>query len=75
MVLTYYETPKSIPFVLDNYNYKILPATMRDDLIPIYSFSGDELFKAKGAQIGKLVPASAQQKRPWDELVIKQQKG
>lgn len=74
LVLTYYETPKSIPLVLDNYNYKILPASARDDLVPIYSFSGDELFSAKQAQIGKLVPASGAQKRPWNELSITQQK-
>jgi predicted transglutaminase-like cysteine proteinase len=70
LVLTYYETPRSVPLVLDNYNYKILPASKRDDLIPIYSFSGDELFNAKQAQIGKMVPASTRQKRPWNELVI-----
>lgn len=71
MILTYYETPKSTPFVLDNYNYKILPATQRSDLVPVYSFSGDELFDSKQAQIGKLVPASSRQTRPWDELIIK----
>ncbi len=70
MVLTYYATPRSLPLVLDNYNYKILPASQRDDLIPIYSFSGDELFNAKQAQIGKMVPAAAKQNRPWDELTI-----
>jgi predicted transglutaminase-like cysteine proteinase len=74
LVLTYYETPRSIPLVLDNYNYKILPASQRDDLVPIYSFSGDELFNAKQAQIGKMVPASTRQKRPWDELIITRQK-
>ena len=74
MVLTYYATPKSVPLVLDNYNYKILPASQRDDLIPIYSFRGDELFNAKQAQIGKLVPAATHQKRPWDELIISQHK-
>ena len=74
LVLTYYETPRSVPLVLDNYNFKILPATVRDDLIPIYSFSGDELFNAKQAQIGKMVPAATKQKRPWDELVITRQK-
>lgn len=70
MVLTYYATPRSIPLVMDNYNYKILPASQRDDLIPIYSFSGDELFNAKQAQIGKMVPAAAKQTRPWDEIII-----
>lgn len=74
LVLTYYETPRSIPLVLDNYNYKILPASQRDDLVPIYSFSGDELFNAKQAQIGKMVPAATKQKRPWDELIITRQK-
>ena len=74
LVLTYYETPRSTPLVLDNYNYKILPASERSDLVPIYSFSGDELFNAKQAQIGKLVPAATRQQRPWDELVITQSK-
>jgi predicted transglutaminase-like cysteine proteinase len=74
MVLTYYATPRSVPLVLDNYNYKILPASQRDDLVPIYSFSGDELFNAKQAQIGKMVPAATRQKRPWDELMITKQK-
>lgn len=70
MVLTYYATPRAEPLVLDNYNFKILPASQRGDLIPIYSFSGDELFNAKQAQIGKMVPAAAKQTRPWDELII-----
>jgi predicted transglutaminase-like cysteine proteinase len=74
MVLTYYATPRSVPLVLDNYNYKILPASERDDLVPIYSFSGDELFNAKQAQIGKMVPAATRQRRPWDELIITKQK-
>jgi predicted transglutaminase-like cysteine proteinase len=74
LVLTYYETPRSVPLVLDNYNLKVLPATQREDLVPIYSFSGDELFNSKQAQIGKMVPASTRQTRPWDELIITQQK-
>jgi hypothetical protein len=70
LVLTYYETPKSIPVVLDNYNFKILPASSRTDLVPVYSFSGDDLFNAKGAQIGKLIPAATKQAKVWDELII-----
>jgi len=70
MVLTYYETPKSIPLVLDNYNFKILPANQRDDLVPVYSFSGDDLFNAKQAQLGKMLPAVTKQTRAWDELKI-----
>ena len=70
MILTYYATPKSIPLVLDNYNYKIFPANERTDLVPIYSFSGDDLFNAKQVQVGKMLPAVTKQKRAWDELKI-----
>ncbi len=72
MVLTYYQTADSVPLVLDNYNYNIFPATKRRDLIPVFSFKGDDLFMAKQAQIGKIAPAAARQVRPWDELVITQ---
>lgn len=72
MVLTYYENPKAVPLVLDNYNYKVLPASSRNDLVPVYSFSGDDLFNAKQAQLGKLLPAATRQKRAWDELSIKE---
>ena len=71
MVLTYYEKPNAVPLVLDNYNYKILPASLREDLIPVYSFSGDDLFYAKQVQLGKMLPAATKQKRAWDELSIK----
>jgi predicted transglutaminase-like cysteine proteinase len=44
MVLTYYPTPGAIPLVLDNLNSKILPASKRTDLAPIYSFNGSGLW-------------------------------
>jgi len=75
MVLLYYETPQSEPLVLDNYNRKIFPASARKDLIPVYSFSGSALLDAKNVQLGKMLPASTQQKRAWDELkIIKKEK-
>ncbi|XPV69503.1 MAG: transglutaminase-like cysteine peptidase [Halarcobacter sp.] len=49
MVLTYYETKKSIPYILDSINYKVLPATKRPDIIPIYSFSA----KSAGLNLDK----------------------
>lgn len=39
MVLAYYKTKKSIPLILDTINYKVLPASKRSDIVPIYSFS------------------------------------
>ena len=71
LVLAYYETPQTVPLILDNYNFRVLPATQRTDLIPISSFSGEDLMNAKQAALGKIVPASAKQTRPWDELIIR----
>ncbi|MDF1756702.1 MAG: transglutaminase-like cysteine peptidase [Legionellaceae bacterium] len=39
MVLTYYPTPDSEPFILDNLTNEILPASQRSDLVPVYSFN------------------------------------
>lgn len=44
MVVSYYPTRKSVPLVLDNLNTRILPATQRDDLYPVYSFNGKGLW-------------------------------
>jgi predicted transglutaminase-like cysteine proteinase len=55
MVLAYYETPKSIPLILDNLNKDILPANKRRDLRPVYSFNGEGLWIAKEQGRGKQV--------------------
>jgi predicted transglutaminase-like cysteine proteinase len=47
MVLTYYPTPDAEPLVLDNLQPDIKPASQRQDLIPVYSFNGDNLWLAK----------------------------
>ncbi len=70
MVLTYFETPKSIPLVLDNYNLKIFPADKRRDLVPIYNFNGDSLYLAsrKGTQ-AKAIKKSDKTHKKWDILI------
>ncbi len=75
MVLTYYKTPKSIPLVLDNLNPKILPATMRKDLIPVYSFNGDSLYLAKQQGLGRIVPFGMKKNKKWFDLIDKIKKG
>ncbi len=60
MVLTYYETPRSEPLILDNNNRKIFPASKRKDLIPIYNFNGESLKKSKQEKSHK----------KWDELKL-----
>ncbi|MFK5951371.1 MAG: transglutaminase-like cysteine peptidase [Methylococcales bacterium] len=67
MVLTYFATPKSIPLVLDNINPEIKKATMRTDLLPVYSFNGSGLWLAKSRGGGKKVGSSGRLSL-WAEL-------
>jgi predicted transglutaminase-like cysteine proteinase len=69
MVLTYFKKPRSIPLVLDNFNKKILPATKRRDLKPVYSFNGDSLFLAKQVGLGKSVPSAFKKNKKWLKLI------
>ena len=71
MVLTYYKTPSSVPLVLDSINPKILPATLRKDLIPIYSFNGDSLYLAKQQGLGRIVPSGMKKNKKWLNLIDK----
>lgn len=47
MVLAWYETPAADPLILDNIEPRILPASQRPDLIPVYSFNGSDLWLAR----------------------------
>jgi len=67
MVLTYYATPNAMPLVLDNINGKILPANLRKDLLPIYSFNGDNLWLSKAKGQGKLV-GNSNRLSSWNNL-------
>jgi predicted transglutaminase-like cysteine proteinase len=58
MVLSYYETPFSIPLILDSLNFKVLPADKRKDLIPIYNFNGESYCVKQKSH------------KKWDKLVI-----
>jgi predicted transglutaminase-like cysteine proteinase len=53
MVLAYYESPRSVPLILDNLTSKILPASKRRDLSPVYSFNGLGMWleRMKGSSI------------------------
>ena len=55
LVVTYYKEPGTVPFVLDNYNKKILPATQRPDLVPVYSFTANDLYIQKQHGLGKRI--------------------
>lgn len=53
LVATYYKKPNTVPFVLDNYIKKIMPATKRPDLVPVYSFTARDLYIQKQHGLGK----------------------
>lgn len=55
LVVSYYKAPGTIPFVLDNYNKRILPATQRKDLIPVYSFTAKDLYLQKQQRLGRRI--------------------
>ncbi len=82
MVLAYYSSPRAVPLILDNLTPKILPATKRRDLSPVYSFNGLgmwlERMKGSSIRIGDpnrlnmwmdlLVRMDEQKMEPWLHL-------
>jgi len=69
MVLTYFKTPRSEPLILDNNNRKIFPASKRKDLIPIYNFNGESLYKVSKSGANKKVKSRKSHKK-WDQLKL-----
>lgn len=67
MVLTYFETKRSVPLVLDNLITDIKPASQRGDLIPVYSFNGGGLWLAKSRGEGQRV-GEASKLSHWNDL-------
>lgn len=58
MIVGYYDQPNSEPLILDNLNPKIVPASQRPDLLPVYSFNGTGLWLAKKGQSDQAVDDS-----------------
>ena len=67
MVLTYFETKRSEPLVLDNLIIEIKPASQRRDLVPVYSFNGGGLWLAKSRGGGQKVGESSKLSL-WNDL-------
>ena len=67
MVLTYYAKPDGIPLIMDSLNKELLPADQRKDLIPIYSFNGKGLWRAKQTSLGNKIGNSEELKQ-WVDL-------
>lgn len=67
MVLAYYDSPSSMPLILDNLDGVIKPANQRNDLIPVYSFNASQLWLNKEKGRGVLSGKSSQLK-DWRDL-------
>jgi predicted transglutaminase-like cysteine proteinase len=67
MVVSYYETPSSVPLILDNIDNRVKLASQRNDLVPIYSFNGKQLWLNKEKGQGELAGSSARLKQ-WTNL-------
>jgi predicted transglutaminase-like cysteine proteinase len=67
MVLTYFETRRATPLVLDNLIIDIKPANQRRDLVPVYSFNGTGLWLAKSRGEGQRV-GEASKLSLWNDL-------
>jgi len=74
MVLIYSESLSETPLILDNLNPKILLATQRPDLKPIYSFNGDGLWLAKARGLGKQVKGKGDVSR-WEDIITRIESG
>jgi predicted transglutaminase-like cysteine proteinase len=73
MVLTYFETPRSVPVVLDNLIPQIKPANQRGDLLPVYSFNGSGLWLAKARGSGQRV-GGTERLSLWTDLTQRMMK-
>lgn len=70
MVLSYFETPTSIPLILDNSNYKIFPADRRKDLVPVYNFNMRVIFRAgESGQNGQRMRYDRKIHNQWEQLL------
>lgn len=66
MVLSYYPTPDSEPFILDNLISDIRLASQRSDLFPIFSFSSQHLWA--GGNPNPVASATSRLSR-WRDLL------
>jgi len=67
MVLAYYPRPDADPWILDNLIPEIKQASLRKDLVPVYSFNDDDLWLANGT----VRKNGANTVRLWKDVVNK----
>lgn len=70
MVLAYYSKPNAEPLILDNLTNRILPASKRPDLSPVYSFNGMGMWleRMKG---GSIRVGDPERLNMWMDLLLR----
>ncbi|MGR5238280.1 transglutaminase-like cysteine peptidase [Vibrio alfacsensis] len=74
MVLAYYPTASSEPLILDNLNPRIVRASKRSDLLPIYSFNGKNLWLMKSAASTGELAGKSSRLSLWNDLRSRERK-
>jgi len=69
MVLAWYPQPNTTPLILDNANPRILPASQRKDLKPIFSFNSAELWLGNSRSATSASPSSRISQ--WRQMVAR----
>lgn len=72
MVLAYYESPESIPLILDNIDPKIKPADQRPDLEPVYSFNGRGLWLSRFSKQNAKRLSGPEKIDSWNDMIRRQ---
>lgn len=72
MVLNYYHTPSSEPLVLDNLQDRIMPASQRKDLVPVYSFNDTGLWLSQNRGYSPPV-RDASRLKLWQEVLQREE--
>lgn len=72
MVLAYYETPESIPLILDNIDPLIKPADQRPDLEPVYSFNGRGLWLSRFSKENAKRLSGPEKIDSWNDMIRRQ---
>lgn len=67
MVLAYYPTVDADPYILDNMSKRVLLASERTDLLPVYSFNDDDIWLPGATSSG----GNSSQIRLWRGLLDK----
>ena len=69
MVLAWYEKPNTTPLILDNANPRILPASERKDLKPVFSFNSEDLWVGNSRKAITASPSSRISQ--WRQMVAR----